>query len=262
MVSKPAVAITMGDPCRIGPEVIAKALAVPQVWDWCQPLVVGDAAVMRDALHLVGSSLRVSPAPEAPSGQLEQGAVAVLDPGNLEPGSVTRGRVSAEAGRASMEWVKLAGPRLPLRQRRRHGHRARQQGGLRPRRLQGDRPQWRSSRPSPSPPTSPPCSSPGRLRVVHLTTHRSLRRACDAVTRENVLAKITLTHDAFRQWGVPEPRIAVAALNPHASDGGLLGDEEEIQIAPAVRGRPPPRHRRHRARPCGRRLLPCHPGVL
>ena len=54
------------------------------------------------------------------------------------------------------------------------------------------------------------------------------------MTRENVLAKITLTHDGFRAWSIPEPRIAVAALNPHASDGGLLGDEEEKQIAPAV----------------------------
>ena len=74
----------------------------------------------------------------------------------------------------------------------------------------------------------------GGLRVVHLTTHRSLRLACDAVTRENVLVKIRLTHDYFRQYGFPTPRIGVAALNPHASDGGLLGDEEATAIQPAV----------------------------
>jgi 4-hydroxythreonine-4-phosphate dehydrogenase len=73
----------------------------------------------------------------------------------------------------------------------------------------------------------------GRLRVVHLTTHRSLRRACDYVTRENVLAKLELTYRSFQAWGFERPRIGVAALNPHASDGGLLGDEEK-QIAPAV----------------------------
>jgi 4-hydroxythreonine-4-phosphate dehydrogenase len=72
------------------------------------------------------------------------------------------------------------------------------------------------------------------LRVVHLTTHRSVRIACDYVTRENVLAKVVLTHDNFVNWGFFEPRIGVAALNPHASDGGLLGDEEAKQIAPAV----------------------------
>jgi 4-hydroxythreonine-4-phosphate dehydrogenase len=63
----------------------------------------------------------------------------------------------------------------------------------------------------------------GELRVVHLTTHQSLRAACDAVTRENILAKL------------PRPRIGVAALNPHGSDGGLLGDEEETAITPAVK---------------------------
>ena len=73
-----------------------------------------------------------------------------------------------------------------------------------------------------------------RLRVVHLTTHRSLRIACDYVTKENVLEKIKLTDKHFRLWGFPEPRIGVAALNPHSSDGGLLGDEEQQQIEPAV----------------------------
>ena len=74
----------------------------------------------------------------------------------------------------------------------------------------------------------------GRLRVVHLTTHRSLRRACDYVTKDRILGKLKLTHSSFVQWGTPYPRIGVAALNPHASDGGLLGSEEMEEIAPAV----------------------------
>ena len=72
------------------------------------------------------------------------------------------------------------------------------------------------------------------LRVVHLTTHRSLKRACDYVTEDNILAALRLTDASFKTWGVAEPRIGVAALNPHASDGGLIGDEEATQIAPAV----------------------------
>ena len=74
----------------------------------------------------------------------------------------------------------------------------------------------------------------GRLRVVHLTTHRSLRRACDYVTKDRILAKLELTHTSFTQWGIPNPSIGVAALNPHGSDGGLLGDEEAEEISPAV----------------------------
>jgi 4-hydroxythreonine-4-phosphate dehydrogenase len=76
--------------------------------------------------------------------------------------------------------------------------------------------------------------TPG-LRVVHLTTHRSLRLACDWVTKENVLAKLRLTHAFFAAHGFPQPRIAVAALNPHGGEAGIIGMEEIDAIEPAVR---------------------------
>jgi 4-hydroxythreonine-4-phosphate dehydrogenase len=72
------------------------------------------------------------------------------------------------------------------------------------------------------------------LRVVHLTTHRSLRVACDYVKKDRILEFLQLTHDSFVKWGFPHPRIAAAALNPHGSDGGLMGNEEAEEIAPAV----------------------------
>jgi 4-hydroxythreonine-4-phosphate dehydrogenase len=74
----------------------------------------------------------------------------------------------------------------------------------------------------------------GPLRAAHLTTHRSLRRACDYVKKSYILARLQLVHQSFEEWGMLKPRIGVAALNPHASDGGLLGDEEEREIRPAV----------------------------
>jgi len=72
------------------------------------------------------------------------------------------------------------------------------------------------------------------LRVVHLTTHKSLRIACDFANKDNVLSKIILTNEYFKKWGYSSPRIGVAALNPHASDGGLIGNEEEVHITPAI----------------------------
>ena len=72
------------------------------------------------------------------------------------------------------------------------------------------------------------------LRVVHLTTHRSLRVACDYVKKDRILDFLQLTHDSFVKFGFPNPRIAAAGLNPHNSDGGLLGNEEADEIAPAV----------------------------
>ncbi|MDP6101886.1 MAG: 4-hydroxythreonine-4-phosphate dehydrogenase PdxA, partial [Dehalococcoidia bacterium] len=74
----------------------------------------------------------------------------------------------------------------------------------------------------------------GNLRVVHLTTHKTLARAVEYVKKGHILAKLELTHRSFQGWGFPTPRIAVAALNPHGGDGGLLGREEIDEIAPAV----------------------------
>ncbi len=74
----------------------------------------------------------------------------------------------------------------------------------------------------------------GTLRCMHLSTHKTLAEACAYVTRANVLRAIRLTHEHFRQWGFAAPRIGVAALNPHAGDGGLIGTEEQTEIGPAV----------------------------
>ena len=158
----------------------------------------------------------------------------ILDPKNLDPSHINLGQISPPCGRAAMEWVTTA------------AHLA----------LDG------SVRALATAPVNKEAASlagykaighmellqeitgstrvatmliSGSLRVVHLTTHRSLRVACDYVTRERVFSMLELTHESFRNWGFSTPRIAAAALNPHASDGGLLGDEEEVAIAPAVR---------------------------
>ncbi|MCJ7605484.1 MAG: 4-hydroxythreonine-4-phosphate dehydrogenase PdxA, partial [Dehalococcoidales bacterium] len=75
----------------------------------------------------------------------------------------------------------------------------------------------------------------GPLRVVHLTTHHSLREACSLVTRERILARLRLIQDTFKKWGNGHPRIGVAALNPHGGESGLFGREEIEHIVPAVR---------------------------
>jgi 4-hydroxythreonine-4-phosphate dehydrogenase len=74
----------------------------------------------------------------------------------------------------------------------------------------------------------------GQLRCMHLSTHKTLAQACAYVTRANVFRAIEMTHAHFTRWGMPKARIAVAALNPHASDNGLIGREELDEIAPAI----------------------------
>ena len=230
---RPVVAITLGDPCGIGPEVVAKALATPGLLDRCAPLVIGDQRALKDAMTLVGVSVPLEAVAD-PGGMTERpGIVAVLDPGDLDPADVTPGRVSREAGRASMDWVERAA-RLCL-----SGDVAamatapvnKEAASLAGYKEIGHTEVLQRIAGAPRVPTM--LMTRG-LRVVHLTTHRSVRLACDAVTKENVLAVLLLTDEAFRGWGFESPRIGVAALNPHASDGGLLGDEEATQIEPAV----------------------------
>ena len=183
------------------------------------------------ALAGANRTARVVHSPEDARG--DYGAIEVLDLENLDYAAIGYGQLSPVAGKAAVEWILRAGELAA---------------------------EGRVQAIATAPINKEACSlagfsdvghmeifqsqtgakdvatmlMAGSLRVVHLTTHRSLRVACDYVTRANVLAKLTLTDRCFREWGFAAPRIGVAALNPHASDGGLLGDEEALQIAPAV----------------------------
>ena len=234
MAERPLVAITMGDPAGIGAEVTARALQGDWVYQKCRPFVIGSTAAMAAALRIVESASRARPAFAIEEVEGRSGIVDVLDLETLDFANVEYGKISPVAGKASVEWILKAGELASQ--------------GL----VQAI---------ATAPINKESCSLAGYndighmeifqrqtgvknvatmliadvLRVVHLTTHRSLRIACDYVTKENVLDKIMLTDNVFKEWGFPNPRIGVAALNPHASDGGLLGEEEEQQIAPAVR---------------------------
>ena len=233
---QPIIAITIGDPCGIGPEGVAKALARPEVREICRPLIVGNVQVMRDAFDSLGAQDRTFEVREVQGpGDIATlpGVVSVLDPHNLNPEDIVVGEASAAAGRASMEWAEVAA-RLCLSggaQGMATAPLNKAAAAMAGYEEIGHTELLQSLTKAPQVATM---LMSGTLRVVHLTTHRSLRAACDAVTRDNVLAKVKLTHDSFVEWGFPQPRIGVAALNPHASDGGLVGDEEATAIEPAV----------------------------
>ena len=233
MSEKPFVAITMGDAAGIGAEVTVKALMDRRIHEKCHPVVVGSAAAIHDAVRIVKGSMpvRVAHTLEEVVGEAE--AIHVLDLENLDYSSVKHGQLSADVGRASVEWILKAGElassgqvqaivTAPINKE------ACNMAGYKD---VGHMEIFQSQTGAREVATM---LMAGILRVVHLTTHRSLRVACDQVTRKNVLAKIELTDKTFKEWGFSAPRIGVAALNPHASDGGLLGDEEAEQIAPAV----------------------------
>ena len=249
MTDKPLVGITMGDPAGIGAEVIAKALTEVGVHERCRPFVIGSVAAMAAAVGVIGGGTAVRRIAEAADAAGDAGAIDVLELDSPSTGSFDRlrtgsgqvldyegietGQVSAEAGRASVEWVLKAGE---LAKKGEIAAIATAPINKEAARLAGyeDVGHMEIFQSQTGASNVATMLMAGRLRVVHLTTHRSLRRACDYVTTANVFAKTMLTHEYFKTWGFPAPRIAVAALNPHASDGGLIGDEEAREITPAV----------------------------
>ncbi|MQG34139.1 MAG: 4-hydroxythreonine-4-phosphate dehydrogenase PdxA [SAR202 cluster bacterium] len=230
---KPAIAITMGDPCGIGPEVVVKAMADPRVYASCRPLVVGNVFAMQQAVSLTGAPVKINEVEDPNSAGLDSSVIDVVDIGNLNPEDITVGQINPTCGKAAMEWVTKAGElalagtvdalaTAPLNKEaaslagyKSIGHMELLQELSKTK-------------------TVATMLMAKNLRVVHLSTHRSLRLACDLVKKDRILEYLQLTHDSFVKFGFKSPRIATAALNPHGSDGGLLGDEEAQEIAPAV----------------------------
>lgn len=233
MNNRPFLAITMGDSAGIGSEVVAKTLMDSSIYQNCNPFVIGNTEAMSQAFKLINSKISVRSVASVEEINTNERTVDVLDSGNLDFGKIKYGHISAEAGKASVEWILKAGELAASGQIQAISTAPinKEACSLAGHKDIGHMEIFQSQTGASQVATM---LMAGILRVVHLTTHRSLRIACDYVTQDNVLAKIILTHEHFVKWGFPTPKIGVAALNPHASDGGLLGDEEHIHIAPAV----------------------------
>jgi len=230
---RPLIAITMGDASGVGPEVVAKALSSSGIYRICRPLVVGEGVIMQEAIELADRPLKLHPVKTAAETEGRFGAIDLLDLHNLDRREVFPGQVCAACGRAAMGYVKVAS-RLALDSEVEAlvtapiNKSATKQAGY------GELGHLEYLARLTGATEYATMLVTGPLRVVHLTTHHSLREACDLVTRERILGRLKLTHRSFRQWGIDRPRIGVAALNPHAGEGGLFGSEESEQIAPAI----------------------------
>ena len=230
---KPIIGITMGDAAGIGSEVIAKALSQKEIYRICRPIVVGDADVMTKALEIAKVRLKVNPVKEVSGSKFEYGSVDVLDLGNIDVDKLEMGKVQVMAGKASIEYIEKA-VELAL-----HGkihaiatasinkgaiHKA---GSKFP-----GHTEMLAHLTSTKDVTMMLVAE--KLRVFHVTIHESLGHAVELIKKERVLKTIKLAHEALLSIGIKKPKIAVAGLNPHASDGGIFGTEEIEEIAPAI----------------------------
>ncbi|MBH0207793.1 MAG: 4-hydroxythreonine-4-phosphate dehydrogenase PdxA, partial [Nitrospira sp.] len=227
--------ITMGDPAGIGPEVIAKALSGRQLYKVCRPLVIGALPVMARAIKALRLKLTMHPVANHDMPASRPGTVTILDPLNTPLGRFTPGLAAAETGAASVrfiekavelaqlgcldgivtapinkEAVNMAGCRYP-------GHTE----------LLADLTQARESG---------MMIVGGPLRIMFVTTHVAIKDLPSLLTQAKVEKSIRLAHQALTGlFGIKRPKIGVAALNPHAGEHGLFGDEEARVILPAAR---------------------------
>ena len=229
----PLIGITMGDPAGIGPEIAAKALSESRIYRICRPLIIGDVRVIQLACKIVRVGLDLNPVKSPGEGNYEFGTIDVLDLGNIKIENLTYGKVSKMAGQASLDYINqainlartgcidavttgpihkqaiyLAGSSYPG-----HTEMFAQQTGTRDYAMM---------------------LVVDDLRVVHVTTHVALKEVPSFIKKERILRVIGLAHQAMISLEIDNPRVLVLGLNPHASDEGLFGSEEEKEITPAV----------------------------
>lgn len=228
---KPLLAITLGDPAGIGPEIVAKALSNAEVYAACRPVIVGDSSILRMGADVAKVSIEIDTTLSRIT--TPYGISEMIDLGNVDPGKLIMGKSQAMGGKASVEYVIKAAKlalngkvegivTAPLSKEAMHmagfnypGHTEllAELAGVK---------------------ESTMMLVSGDFRVIHVTTHVPLRKVPDLITKKLVLSKIRIANEALRSMGVDKPRIVVAGLNPHSGEGGLFGREEIDEITPAI----------------------------
>lgn len=227
--TRPVIGITMGDPAGVGPEVIVKAY--PTLLSDSRPIVIGDAETIDAATSICDLPLAVRPAESVADAAFDSESIPVLDLDNVD--EVTRGEVQERYGAASLAYVERA---IALAQAGEIDAITTAPINKQATKLAGSTYAGHTGMLADYTDTETYAMMliEDDLRVTHVSTHVPLREACELVTTERVLDTIRLTDDALQTLGVDTPSIGVAGLNPHASDGGLLGDKEAAEIEPAV----------------------------
>lgn len=231
----PILAITMGDPAGIGPEICVRSLAHKDTYTLCKPIIVGDAKIIQLAVDLLklDQPLTVNAVTDVKDAKFEHGTIDVYDLDLIDMSTFKFGEVQLQCGNAAFQYVRKAIDlamanevdgtcTAPLNKEAIHlaGHNydghteiyATFTGTKKYAMLLAD----------------------GPMRVIHVSTHVSLREACDRCKKDRIIEVYELIDDACRQFGIDNPHIAIAGLNPHCSENGLFGWEEAKEIIPAV----------------------------
>jgi 4-hydroxythreonine-4-phosphate dehydrogenase len=232
-MDKPVIAITMGDPAGIGPELVVKILATGMAYKHCRPFIIGDPEVMEGARRLLGAELRFREIERLSEAAFAPPVIDILCPPEARNVQVSLGKVSAIAGKAAMVCLLRAFDlamegsvrgvvSAPLNKEAFH------LAGFHYRDELQCLADYTKSREAFT------MGVANSIWTVAVSEHVPFRGIADLITQTRVLAYINRMDGALRKAGFAEPRIAVAALNPHGGEGGILGREELDEIAPAI----------------------------
>ena len=230
---RPIIAIPLGDPAGVGPEIVVKALAEESIHKACCPIVVGDRKVIANALDVCGVSAHLQVVSKPDEGSYKQGTIDLIDLDNVDMATLAIGESQAMCGRAAFEYIErsvsLALGRLvdalattPINKESLRAADVHQIGHTEILAELTD--------------THDPLTmfEVHGMRVFFLSRHVSLREACDLVTKDRILDYIVRCTQALKKLGVEGGAMAVAGLNPHSGEHGLFGREEMDHVKPAI----------------------------
>ena len=233
MNSKPLIAITMGDPAGVGPEIIAKVFDTGEIFTCCRPVIVGNAGIMKKIIDHLRLSVQVRSIGTITDADAAIGKADVLHLANVDLDKHAWGRPNAASGKAVVDYIKLA-TELALSRKvdaivtapinkelmNAAGYQFNGHTELLAH-LTGSKDYGMMF-------------VGGGLKLILVTIHHALADVPRLITKDRVLRTIRRANIAMQEFGVAKPRIGVCALNPHAGEGGLFGHEELQEILPAV----------------------------
>jgi 4-hydroxythreonine-4-phosphate dehydrogenase len=230
---KPIIAIPLGDPAGIGPEIVVKSLADEAVLREADCVVIGAKKVIEKAMEMTGTELNIHVIDTPKEGNYQEGTLNLIDLDNISPDDYEMGVISGKCGYASFEFIKksieLANAHLvdavattPINK---ESLRAGNVNFIGHTEIFGELTG-----------TKDPLTmfEVRNMRVFFLTRHVSLVKACQMLTKERVIDYVIRCTEALKKLGVTEGTMAIAGLNPHSGEHGLFGYEEVNEIFPAV----------------------------
>ncbi|KGM98446.1 4-hydroxythreonine-4-phosphate dehydrogenase [Clostridium novyi A str. 4552] len=230
---RPLIAVPIGDPAGIGPEIVVKALNDSDVYEKCRPVLIGDKHVIKQAIEFCDLKLNINTITDAKDGKYEAGTLDLIDLNNVNISELEIGKVQALGGKAAFEYIKKSVDMAMNKEVDAIATTPINKESLKKAKINyiGHTEILADLTDTQDPLTMFEVRG---MRVFFLTRHVSLRQACDLVTKEKVLDYIIRCTKALEKLGVKDGTMAIAGLNPHSGEHGLFGDEEMNEIVPAI----------------------------